>query len=741
MATALSYPTISGVTTPPYLSALSEVANIQNTINFLYYGSTDAGTTPRTSLSTSSGIYGMLAQLQNQISSLQSGINVHENAKYATTTTITGTYSAGSADNSATPGTGINAYITFTATGAQSIDSGANLVLGDRVLVKNGTTLGAAGTTSSIANGIYVVQSDGIGGQATLTPTFSNGSATKVVLVRSTDANNTLAGDFAEGDFLYVSDGSTNANEAFMLTTSSATGGLPTGTIRIGTDTVTYNQFIGVGSYYIGTTTAQISSANQALTGISSLAMPGATSGTITLTPAATAGTTAITIPAVAGTLAINPTTTIGDVIYASATGTPGTLARLAGVTATAPGFLYSVGNGSANTSTAFSSSTGSGNVVLTTSPTFATSILGGASMDVFNTGSTTLNIGGAATTLSIGNTATAAQTVNMFTASTGASTYNIASGVTATATTKALNIGTGGGSGSTTNITMGSSIGGTFTINSPTLTLASTATLNMNGSSPTIATSSTGTASIFNTTAATVRLGGQATTMNLATGSFTTLRTINIGNAASGTGNSQTINIGVNSTTTANNNINIGGSTSSAITFTGTANIGKALLQTVTSTAGASTITFSSIPQTYKSLEVEYTVGTANTAATTLSIQFSGDTATNYTYAFQQYTGNASTNTSAPSSYANGFDQVAILVPMNHPENTAIGSFNIDNYASTSGSKIGRYDGYYNYISDAICYGTFAWKNRTTAVTSMTLTFNGTVTGQIVTAKLFGIN
>ena len=268
--------------------------------------------------------------------------------------------------------------------------------------------------------------------------------------------------------------------------------------------------------------------------------------------------------------------------------------------------------------------------------------------MDVFNTTTTTLNIGGAATTLNIANTSTASgQTVNMFTGANGTSTYNFATATNGSSTTKTLNIGTGASTAGTTVINM--------------------------GGNPSVSTS----------------------------------------------------------------NINLNGT----LTLTGTANIGKALLQTVTSSAGASTITFSSIPQTYKSLEVEYTVGTANTAATTLSIQFSGDTASNYTYAFQQYNGSASTNTSAPTSYANGFDQVSILVPMNHPENTAIGSFNIDNYASTSGSKIGRYDGYYNYISDAICYGTFAWKNRTTAVTSMTLTFNGTVTGQIVTAKLFGIN
>jgi len=453
MATALSFPTISGVTTPPYLSALTETANIQNTINFLYYGSADSGTTPRTSLSTSSGIYGMLAQLQTQISAVQSGVNVHESAKWATATTLAAVYANGTAD--ASNGTGIGATITFSATGVQKIDSTTtDIAINDRVLVKNGTT--ALSGTSSTANGIYYVSTAPAIGVAG-------------ILTRALDSDNSIAGEMAEGDFLYVAAGDTNANEGFILTSSSTTGTGPAGSIRIGTDGVTYTQFIGVGSYFLGTTAAQISSANQVVTGILSLAMPGSTSGTITLTPAATAGTTAITIPAVAGTLAINPTTTIGDVIYASATGTPGTLTRLAGNITVQPSFLSSTGNASANTTTAFTSSTGSGNVVLVTSPTFATSILGGASMDVFHTGTTTLNFGGAVTSLSIGNTATAAQTVNMFTAATAGGTYNIATAA-ASSGTKAINIGTAGGAGSTTTINIGTTTGTT-----PTITLNGT--------------------------------------------------------------------------------------------------------------------------------------------------------------------------------------------------------------------------------------------------------------------------
>jgi len=47
---------------------------------------------------------------------------------------------------------------------------------------------------------------------------------------------------------------------------------------------------------------------------------------------------------------------------------------------------------------------TGSGDVVMSTSPTFATSVIGSATMAVFNSVSTTVNAFGAATTLNIGN-------------------------------------------------------------------------------------------------------------------------------------------------------------------------------------------------------------------------------------------------------------------------------------------------------------------------------------------------
>jgi hypothetical protein len=62
--------------------------------------------------------------------------------------------------------------------------------------------------------------------------------------------------------------------------------------------------------------------------------------------------------------------------------------------------------------------------------------------------------------TFNIGNTATSTQTINLGTAA------------TANTVTKTLNIGTGGAAGSTTNITIGSTVAGTLTLNSPAVVI-----------------------------------------------------------------------------------------------------------------------------------------------------------------------------------------------------------------------------------------------------------------------------
>lgn len=101
------------------------------------------------------------------------------------------------------------------------------------------------------------------------------------------------------------------------------------------------------------------------------------------------------------------------------------------------------------------SDETGSGYLVFGTSPTFTTSIDGGASFTAF----------GSSTTLTIGGTSSA-QTLSIGSASTGSSTYNFGTGTTSTGNTKTVNIGTGGAAGSTTDVNIGSASGGTVTVN-----------------------------------------------------------------------------------------------------------------------------------------------------------------------------------------------------------------------------------------------------------------------------------
>jgi hypothetical protein len=87
-------------------------------------------------------------------------------------------------------------------------------------------------------------------------------------------------------------------------------------------------------------------------------------------------------------------------------------------------------------------------------------------------TGTTAINIGSTSgTTITVNGATTFTGATQTLGNSTGASTINVGTGATLTATTKAVNIGTGGVAGSTTNIAIGTTSGGTnaITVNGPT--------------------------------------------------------------------------------------------------------------------------------------------------------------------------------------------------------------------------------------------------------------------------------
>ena len=120
---------------------------------------------------------------------------------------------------STTTNQGVGAQLTGTG---QTVD-GYNVVLGDRILVKDHTT--------SAYNGVYTVTTVGTG---------SNG-----VWTRAVDFDNSPTGEISAGDYCFVGLGTTNGKTGFVQTTS--------GPIIVGTSSITFTQFTAANTYVAGT--------------------------------------------------------------------------------------------------------------------------------------------------------------------------------------------------------------------------------------------------------------------------------------------------------------------------------------------------------------------------------------------------------------------------------------------------------------------------------------------------------
>lgn len=160
---------------------------------------------------------------------------------------------------------------------------------------------------------------------------------------------------------------------------------------------------------------------------------------------------------------------------------------------------------------------------------------------------------------------------------STAASTYNLGTGATLNATTKAINIGTAGVSGSTTNITIGSAVSGalgTTTVNGNITATGTTLTL---GNSTAASTINVGTGATLTATTKAVNIGtgGVAgSTTNIAIGSTTGTSTTTL----QGTTNGVTAAADTNSTALATTAFVVGQAGSATPLVDGTAAVGTSL-------------------------------------------------------------------------------------------------------------------------------------------------------------------
>lgn len=193
------------------------------------------------------------------------------------------------------------------------------------------------------------------------------------------------------------------------------------------------------------------------------------------------------------------------------------------------------------------------------------------ATFDVFNTTATTINAFGAATTVNIGAATGTLTLRNPTITGTNATALNmngaspsIVTSSTGTASVFNTNALTGNIFGAATTVTIGAATG-TLNLRNVTLTAANATSFAMNGASPSITTTSTGTASVFNTAALTGNLFGAATTLSVG-GTPTGAVTHNYSANATATATTKTVNLGTAGAAGSTTNVNIGSATASAV-------------------------------------------------------------------------------------------------------------------------------------------------------------------------------
>ena len=161
------------------------------------------------------------AATKGYVDSQSQGLNTHASVEVATVGPLSATnYIPGT--TGADGGSGVGAYIESTSNISiqGTFDGYSNLIVGDRVLVKNQTT--------PLENGLYEVSNVGTVG----------GGGAKWKITRTSDGDNhAVAGDLNAGDFVFVIDGSTQKATGWVNTTE--------GSIIVGTTSIAWTQFSG----------------------------------------------------------------------------------------------------------------------------------------------------------------------------------------------------------------------------------------------------------------------------------------------------------------------------------------------------------------------------------------------------------------------------------------------------------------------------------------------------------------
>jgi hypothetical protein len=149
---------------------------------------------------------GLHAATKQYVDGLAAGINFHQPVVAATAGNLAGTYNNGT--------DGFGATLTKATNGSIGTIDNATVAVGNRILLR--------AQTDQKENGIYVI-------------TALGDASNPWQITRAADADNNPSGELANGDFCFVTGGTTNGSKGFLVST--------TGTITIGTTEITYAQF------------------------------------------------------------------------------------------------------------------------------------------------------------------------------------------------------------------------------------------------------------------------------------------------------------------------------------------------------------------------------------------------------------------------------------------------------------------------------------------------------------------